>query len=98
MATLNAQATYNLKTAEAIERIRTAKRGTKFALSIRNPAPIVDTNNEFPAGLSTWLDLTRAQALQLAGNMLSPTLEERGGRIPLRVRETEYGVTYWIGA
>lgn len=92
------QITYNLKTAEAIERIRTAKRGVKFALSIRNPAPVLDTNSEFPCGLSTWLDLTRAQALKLAADMLSPTLESRGGRIPLRVRETEYGVTYWIGA
>lgn len=56
----------------------------------------------FPEGLSSYLRLSRSDALHLVKGMLSETLEARGGRI--RVTEHVYPkglngpeIMYWIG-
>lgn len=71
-----------------------------FCLHVRLDAPVIgETGVYFPDGCATYLRLSRAQALSVVKDMLSPTLEGRGARI--KVTKSTYPgsdkPTYWIG-
>lgn len=90
---------HQFTTAEAVAFIKAAKRGSDFALSIRNDAPIPSEPGRcFSGALCGYMTITRPQALRLAASLLSPTLEGRGARLPVRVTSYSDKLTYWIGA
>jgi len=64
-------------------------------LNRRNTVPILKLTT------SSYVSLSKKEALRVAGTMLSEVLEGRGGRIPMHVDETSYSgkttTTYWIG-
>jgi len=87
---------------EAIAFVKKADRTNsgKFCLRVRLDAPIEGKPDRiFPDALCSYLNISRKEALRLVSDMLSPTLQERGGRI--RIEETSFAdskrPTYWIG-
>lgn len=90
---------YKLTTEEAVKMLRNAPVKSRFALHVRVDAPIIGSDNHvFPAGCHSYLNLSRKESVRLAGAMLSDTLEARGGRLPVTLREDAFGRrTYWIG-
>ena len=94
--------TFKFTRADAVAFIKRQPAGTSFALSIRNDAPVADSETQcYPLGLSTWLNISRAQMLTLAGRMLSETMENKGARIPFSRTYSKYSdnkPTVWIGA
>lgn len=93
-----------LTTEEAVRLVKRSERErAKFCLSVRCDAHVVDKEDHvFPNGCHHYLSLSRADALDLVSNLLSKTLEDRGGRI--RIRKQVYTIvgeetrtTYWIG-
>lgn len=96
---------HTLTAAEAIAFVKKVDRSNsgKFCLSVRLDAAAEGAPDKvFPDGLSHYLPLSRAQALGLVSNMLSPTLEARGARITIRevhfdgVEGCDNRPTYWI--
>jgi hypothetical protein len=96
--------THLLTTEEAIAFVRKVDRTNagSFCLSVRLDATIADDKDScFRDGLSTYLPLSRKQALTLVKDMLSPALEARGGRITIREVSFPGSVgdtrpTFWI--
>lgn len=91
---------HKFTTVEALQFLRRAPKGSKFALSVRLDAVIEDNDNQvFPDGCATWLNLSRTEALAIAGRMLSSTLEAKGGRIPMRTTRSSFDLatTFWLG-
>ena len=89
-------------TAEAIAFVKKVDREASgsFCLRVRHDAMIPGTDGYFDGALSTYLRISRKDALHIVASMLSHTIEERGGRI----RITNYPgpeapgkTTYWIG-
>lgn len=97
---------------EFVAMVRRAPTGAQFMLCIRNAAPVLDpdgtgpTNRYFEQGLATYLDVSRNEAKRLGPRMLSPTLESRGARMPVKVvqRTAAQGINgkaqylFWFGA
>jgi hypothetical protein len=93
---------YQFTTLEAVAFVKRQPAGTRFNLAVRLDAPVAGTENEvFRSGCSTYLRLSRNDALDLALSMLSHTLEARGGRIPMRSYYSSIGTTtrkvVWLG-
>lgn len=89
-----------LTTAEAVAMIRKAAAGSRFSLHVRCNLPIADSDDRIFEGVGgSYLNLTRKDALRLAGDLVSQTLEARGARVPMSVRfDTETGRrNYWLG-
>ncbi|QOV06306.1 hypothetical protein CPT_Maja_086 [Burkholderia phage Maja] len=92
-----------MTTAEVIQTFERAPVGSKFVLSVRlNAALIDDPESVFPNGISTYLNISRADAIRIAREGLSKTLEERGGRFTIftskstRHRDNREIWSYWI--
>lgn len=84
--------TLKLTTAEALKAAR--KHKGKFCLHYSGDAPAVDNEGQcYPYALSTYIRLSRKDALRILGDVLSPTLEAKGGRIPCHIRDD----SFWIG-
>lgn len=90
--------------AEAVAFIKSQPRGVSFALHYRSDAPVAgDPDREVIGGLTGYVNLTRAEAIRMAGDMISPSREESGARIPVRARQYSSvfngkpTVTVWIG-
>lgn len=90
-----------LTTKEAIEFVKRVDRTNSglFCVSIRLDARIVDSEaSVFPDCLASYLEISRRQALRVVSNLLSPTIEARGGRITIdevKFNDNEKP-TYWI--
>lgn len=90
-------------TAEAVALLRrTSRMKQRYMLRVRGDAPVVDKlGHAFPHGLAHYLGLSQNQAVDLARNLLSAVLEERGGRIRIDVIESTSGTRryryFWIG-
>jgi hypothetical protein len=83
-----------------VKRRHPGKAVTYYAV-VSNDVPIVDDNKEktgqcFPGALYAHIALSKAQALKLVEDFASTLkgLEVRGGRIPLKVRHTDWGAAY----
>jgi hypothetical protein len=90
---------FKLTTAEAIAKIKRAKTGSRFAVSIVADAPIAgDDSKVFLSCLHSYLSISKNEALRLAGSLLTESIENRGGRIPMRTSQykNEPHLTYWI--
>jgi hypothetical protein len=84
--------TLKLTTAEALKAARRHKG--KFCLHYSGDAPVVDSDSQvYLYALSTYVRLTRKDALRILGDLLSETLEAKGGRIPVNIRTD----SFWIG-
>lgn len=98
-----AEKRHKLTTAEAVKMVKSAPAGSKFAAIISADAAIEgDDDHVFRGACSSYVNLSRKDAVRLAGNMLSETMEARGGRLVIRVAVSEYRsdegkATYWIG-
>lgn len=90
---------HKMTTAEAVAFVKSAKRGTQFALHIRGEARMADDadDSRIPYGLAGWMNLTKRQAIGIVSEILSPGVESRGGRMPITASVSDYGTTYWIG-
>lgn len=86
---------YTIDAARAL--IKNAPARIKFALHVRVDAATDDKDFIFPDGCSTYLSLSRPQALGLVSRMLSETLENKGGRIKITQIVLGSSTTYWIG-
>jgi hypothetical protein len=96
---------------EATALIKAAAKGSEFCVHIRNDMPIIDKpDSVFSGCLSSYLNTSKAEALRLVLDMLSPTLESRGGRMRIRAvtsTRSKYSkkagfkdvevITYWLG-
>lgn len=86
---------------QALALVRKSDREqARWCLSVRLDARIQDKPDRvYPDGLGTWVQVSRAEAKRLITDMLSETLEGRGGRIHIRKRTPQYEkskATYWI--
>lgn len=97
---------YKFTTAEAVEFIKSAHRHTAFAIHIRLDAPVadgshIDNNHEYQDGCCGYTNLTRKEALRIVGDMLTKSMELRGGRIPMHEdthdNPLSRRVVCWIG-
>lgn len=93
---------FKLTTAEAVAFIRRQPARTRFNLSVRIDAPLVDSEDEyFRDACASYMPLTRPDAIRLVGSILTDTLEGRGGRIPVRTYDStiagETRNVVWIG-
>jgi hypothetical protein len=101
-----------LKTEEAKKLIRNAPNGATFNLHIRVDLPIEGREDYvFTKGGSSWLKLSRSEAMRIVSSLVSEDLEKKGARVPIRTyedtrlkrnmktREYENAVrhVYWIG-
>lgn len=96
-----------LTTEEAIELVKRSERvkGSRFAVYVRLDAHIENApDHVFPDGCSSYVSLSKSEALRLVSNTLSPVLEKRGGRIRITEHRSDNTalkmadtVTYWIG-
>lgn len=93
-----------LTTEEAVKLVKRSERfRAKFCLHVRIDALLAtDAKRVFSDGCSSYLDISRADALHLASTLLCAALEARGGRIRIceRVYKREDSpacTTYWIG-
>lgn len=98
MPTIN----HKLTTAEAVKMVKTAPAGTTFAIHVRADAAIEGSDQVYPGCCSSYLNISRKEALRLAGDMLSGAMEARGGRLNIGAHTSDYhsdkgNVTYWIG-
>lgn len=93
----------NYTTQAAIDLIKKAPKGSFFALHVRVDAPMVGDSEDrvFRDGCATYLTLTRRQAARMVSEMLTNTLENMGGRIPITssqgIGSLANQTTYWIG-
>jgi hypothetical protein len=95
-----------LTTEEARTLVKQSERikGSRFAVYVPLDAYVVDKPGfVFSGGCSSYVDLSKAEALRLVSGMLSPGMEDRGGRIRIKKRETPPegslpgAISYWIG-
>lgn len=93
-----AQTTRYLGTVDQIAKlIKRLPAHTNIYLSVRNSLPCVDaltgkpSNIYFPKALCTSLRISRPDALMCVADMLDPVLQQRGGRIPARLFESDRG-------
>jgi len=101
--------TYHATCEEAQKIIRSAKTGSTFNVSIRIDLPIEGNEGHvFRDGGSSYLPVSRKDALRLARELVSEILEGRGARLPIRTyererykrsgsMETHMVTSYWIG-
>lgn len=89
------------KTKDAIKEVNRRYKGRKvsFYIVVRNNAPIVDENKQqtdkcFPLCLYAHIEVSKATALKYLNNLTLEGLEERGARIPVRVRHWDMGEHY----
>jgi hypothetical protein len=90
------------KTQDAVKFIKNAKAGTSFRLHVRNDAPIEGEDDKAFIGCAGgYVNLSRAEAVRIVADYISPKLEERGARVPINANRYESAgkerVTYWIG-
>jgi hypothetical protein len=94
---------HKLTRADAVEMIKKAPTGTRFAVHIRGDAPVADNDDQCYAGrFSSSISISRKDAMRIAGEGITAPLEEKGARIRLSVYTWESGtlgnrVTYWLG-
>ncbi len=91
----------------AIALVKRAERlkGTKFAVRLLYDAPIEgEPGRVFPAGLHSYIVVSKADALRIVAGLVSPGLEARGARIPITQSDftpsyagASTSTTYWIG-
>ena len=101
--------TYNATREEAQKIIKAAKAGSTFNVSIRMDLPIEgDAEHVFRDGGASYLPISRKEALRLARDLVSETLESRGARLRIRCYDVEkyqrgvslqkrFVTSYWIG-
>jgi hypothetical protein len=92
---------YTMTRAELAEKVKKAPAKSIFYVWIRGDAPVeTDSTKTFSVGIYALLQITRSQAISLAGRMLGETLENRGARIPLTMAVPENSKSpyiYYIG-
>ena len=93
--------THLFTTEQAIAFVKKVDRTNsgKFCLAVRLDAQIEgESDRHFPDGLSSYVEISRKEALRLVSQMLSATLEARGGRIRIDevIYNSEERPTYWI--
>lgn len=94
---------HQFTTAEAVKFIRRQPTGTRFAVTIMGDAPIEgDPGRVFRDALSSYVNISRPEALRIASRFLSAGLEERGARIPVRLttffsESLGKRATVWLG-
>lgn len=81
---------------EAVKVLKRAPKGTKFYLHYRGDAAAGE-GKIYPGGLSGAISISKKQALKLVKELLSDSLEKRGGRIPINIQSGEGWAFYWIG-
>jgi hypothetical protein len=95
-----------LTSAEAVEWIRSAPRGSRFCVHLRIDAPTVGLDGlpdgkHFSDAAVGCVRLTGHEALELVRTGLSPILEGKGARWPCRRNDYELlgkkRIVYWIG-
>ncbi len=82
---------------EAVQLLTKAPKGSTFYISIRSDLPI-DATHCFPG--FACLVVTRAQAIKVAKDLLSETLESRGGKIRIPSHPSDNVYTkpcYFVG-
>ena len=90
-------------TAEAVRLVKRSERvGARWCLSVRLDAAIVGKpEHVFQDALSSYLNLSRSEALRLVRSLLHEAVEGKGGRIKVRECLTGFAgqlrTTYWIG-
>lgn len=89
-------------TKAAVKFIKNAPAGVAFRLHVRNDAPIEgEPDKAFLGSAGGYVKLSRPEAVRFVGEYVSPKLEERGARVPIKVDSYECAgrtrVTYWIG-
>lgn len=89
---------HQFTTAEAVAFVKRAEAGTKFCAYVRADAAIEgEPEKFFHHGCFSYVQISRKDAERLARDMLSPTLEGRGGRIVVRVSDRFNGKkTIWF--
>lgn len=90
--------THHFTTAEAVKFIKRQPAKVQFALHIRVDLPIAEKPDHiFPSGGCTYMKLSRKQAIKVCSELVSKTMEDKGGRLPI----TEHGANdyrcIWIG-
>lgn len=86
MADTHTEETVNLTADGARKFLKRQPTGTIFAVMLSFDSPIEnEPGRVFPGGCMTGLTLPKKQALKLPGALLTKTLEDRGGRIRLKV-------------
>ncbi len=103
--------THLAKGEEAKKIIKAAKAGSTFNVYIRIDLPIDGgTDHFFRDGGSSYISVSKKDALRLAGELVSETLEGRGARLPIQSYDRDTYrfkggepngprtiTTYWIG-
>lgn len=79
---------YQLTRAEAIRLVKAQPNKTRFYVHVSHNAAIAgDPDHVFTAGCSAGVRLTYKDALRLAEDLLTPTLEAKGGRMRISINE-----------
>jgi len=88
-----------LTTTEAVALVKRSERErAEWALLVGFSAYLPNNPEQhYPYGCTTYLSLSRADALHIVQRCLSPTLEEKGARIKVVRRVSGERVTYWLG-
>lgn len=95
---------HHVTRAEAAKMIRKAPAGTRFYVHLRADLPIADDPTQcFPAAGSGAVKISRRDAVKLALELYSDSLEARGARFPLALSQfvrsdgSKDAASYWIG-
>lgn len=72
-----------LTRADALAMLKRAPSGSRFLVAVRAELPIVDNPTRCFPGFAC-VSVSRAEAIKVANDLLSETLEQRGARLSIR--------------
>lgn len=86
-----------LTTEQAVKAANNCENGTRFLMYILQSAPHTNSVQEFPFGLSGYVNITKKEAIRILLSILSKEVEDKGGRIPIGIETKNFGQSFWIG-